>query len=218
MGTIVPIMGTHSPLENKTLSDLFGKTRRAIFSCLFSREHETFYVRQIVRFAGIGQGTIQRELAALTNMGLLLQHRHGNQVFYQANPNCPIFNELKSIIVKTSGIADVLKSALFPVRKLIHAAFIYGSIASGQEHAESDIDVILLGHISSAKVIPLFRPLQNTLGREINSTIYTPSEFKKKLSEEHPFLSRIITAPKIFLIGNENVLKNLGKKRLATSS
>lgn len=115
------------------------------------------------------------------------------------------------MITKTSGIADTLKTALLPAERHIRAAFIYGSIASGRDRSESDIDVILLGQIPSSKVVSLLRPLQDTLGREINSTVYTPAEFKKKLSEAHPFLSRVVAAPKIFLIGNDHDLKNLGK-------
>jgi len=203
-------MGTATKHDN-TLSSLFGKTRRSIMGCLFSRDQETFYVRQIVRMAGIGQGTVQRELGHLAGMGLLLQHRRGNQVFYQANRNCPIFKELKSLIAKTSGIADTLRTALVPLQKQLRAAFIYGSIASGRDHSESDVDVILIGKIPSIKVIALLRPLQNTLGREINSTVYTPEEFKEKLSEGHPFIKRILNAPKMLLIGNENDLKKLGK-------
>ena len=210
LGTIVPNMGTVKRRDN-TLSDLFGKTRRSILACLFSRDRETFYVRQIVRIAGIGQGTVQRELVHLAGMGLLLPHRRGNQVFYQANRNCPIFKELKSLIAKTSGIADTLKTALIPLQEQLRVAFIYGSIASGRDRAESDVDVILVGKVPSIKVVALLRPLQDTLGREINSTVYTPSEFKKKLSEDHPFIARIMNAPKILLIGNENDLKKLGK-------
>lgn len=210
MGTIVPIMGTVIK-RNDTLSGLFGKTRRSILACLLSRDQETFYVRQIVRLAGIGQGTVQRELGHLAGMGLLLQHRRGNQVFYQANPQCPVFKELKTLIAKTSGIGDTIKAVLIPIQKQLRIAFIYGSIASGQDQSESDVDIILVGKTPSLKVIGLLRPLQEPLGREINSTVYTPDEFKKKISEGHPFLKRVLNAPKILLIGNENDLNKLGK-------
>ena len=213
MVTIEPIMGSKNTSDQLTPA-LFGKTRRTVLALLLTHPEESFYLRQIVRSAGLGQGAVQRELQHLTEAGLLLRRRQGHQVHYQANRDSPIFKELKSLVVKTAGVGDILRQALSGLKDRIQAAFLYGSFATGKDRPASDLDLAVIGDVTFGEVVSQLRPAQETLGREINPTVYTPNEFQKKLKAKHHFVSAIIQGPKIMLIGEDRELTGLGKKRL----
>ena len=120
MGTNAPVKGADDSVDNLAAA-LFGKTRRALLALFYGHPEQSFYLREIARAVGAGQGAVQRELAHLTAAGLLVRLRRGNQVFYQANPQTPIFSELKSLIVKTAGVADVLRDlAELGAKRLAH--------------------------------------------------------------------------------------------------
>jgi len=189
---------------------LFGKTQRALLALFFARPEETFYLRQIIRMAGGGQGAIQRELKRWVQAGLLIQTRQGNQVHYQANQALPIFPELKAITLKTCGVAGVLCEALADLAERIVLAFIHGSIAAGTEKAGSDVDLIVVGDASFGEVVASLQAAQERIGREINPSVYSVDEFKKKLRDGHHFLSSVLAGAKIFLIGGESELGRLG--------
>ena len=195
-------------------SVLFGKTKKAILALLFIHAEEAFYLRQIVRNLGLGQGAAQRELSNLSEAGLIVREVKGNQVHYQANRKSPIFEELKSLMVKTAGVAEVLKGALSELREKISLAFIYGSMATGTHRNTSDVDLMIIGQITFKEAVAALRPVQEKLGREVNPSVYSPQEFEKKLAEGHHFLKSVSTSPKIFLIGEDRELTKLGKKRL----
>ena len=214
MVTTEPIMGSTKNISDQLASALFGKTKRAVLALLLTNPQESFYLRQIVRSAGLGQGAVQRELQRLTEGGLLLRRQQGHQVFYQANQDSPIFKELKTLVVKTAGMGDILRQALSGLKDRIKAAFLYGSFATGKDRPASDIDLVVIGDISFGEIVSSLRPAQETLGREINPTVYTPAEFQKKLQAKHHFVSAIIQGPKIMLIGEERELTRLGKKGL----
>jgi predicted nucleotidyltransferase len=194
---------------------LFGKTRRAVLALFYGHPERSFYLREIARAVGAGQGAVQRELAQLTAAGLLVRLRRGNHVFYQADPQTPIFSELKSLIVKTAGAADVLREALAELADKITVAFLHGSLARGQANASSDVDVVIVGNLDFGDVVTALRPAQERLQREVNPTVYTPADFRKKLRTGHHFLTAILGAQRIFLVGGERELAGLGAKRLA---
>ncbi len=202
----------------KDLSSLlFGKTktRRAILSLLYGHPDESYYLRQIVRTTGFGLGPIQRELKQLTEAGLIRRSESGHQVYYQADPASPVFRELKSLITKTVGVADTLRNALAPLADHIILAFIYGSIARGEEKRQSDIDLLVVGSTSFSEVVKALRRAQETLGREINPTVYPAEEFRSRIAEEHYFIREVLSGEKIFVIGDEHELKRLAGERLA---
>ena len=147
MGTIVPIMDTVK-FGHTISTTLFNKTQRGLLSLFFVRPEQSFYLRQVVRIADIGQGATQRELARWVEAGLLLRTQRGNQVYFQANPGSPVFPELKSLAVKTAGLADVLRDALTELAEQITVAFVHGSMASGTENLRSDVDVVEAGDSS----------------------------------------------------------------------
>lgn len=195
---------------------LFGKTRRAVLSLLYGHTDDSFYMRQIVTAVGLGMGTVQRELKALNEAGLIRRTVRGKQVYYQAESGSPIFEELKSILVKTAGIADVLKAALEPLTDRIYTAFIYGSVARGEENRASDVDVLVIGEVTLQEVVSALSSVQKDLGREINPAVYPVDEFRSKLSKKHHFITSVMKEEKkIFLIGGEHDLKKLAGSRQA---
>ncbi|MBU1206815.1 MAG: nucleotidyltransferase domain-containing protein [Proteobacteria bacterium] len=194
---------------------LFGKTRRAVLALFYTNPDESFYLRQAIRAIGLGQGTVQRELTRLTEAGLLVRFVKGHQVYYQANRQSPIFSEMKSLIVKTAGVGDILRVALNDFLDRILLAFIYGSLAAETHKATSDVDLMVVGDLSFAEIAAALHPAQEKLSREVNPTVYSIAEFRKKLQTGHHFINTVIREPKIFLIGDEGELKKLGAKRLA---
>lgn len=190
-------------------STLFGKSRLAILSLLMVDSDKRFYLKQIVKLTQLGVGSVQQELAALSGCGILTRVKEGRQVYFQANPECPVFDELKSIIVKTGGVADILRERLLRLKDEVRVAFVYGSFAEGEDHAESDIDVMVIGSISFAKISDVLGDVQATLRREVNPTVYPVEEFKAK--QATPFMKSVLSKPKIFLIGDENDLEGLAE-------
>lgn len=208
MGMYVPIMGT-VPIESSLAAALFGKTRRAVLALLFGNPDRSFYLREVVRAVAAGQGAVQRELDRLTQAGIVQRRRHGRQVFYQANPRCPVFTELRSIVTKTVGLLDVLRDALDPLRDRIVIAFVYGSAARGELEPTSDVDLLVVGDVAFAEVADRVTPIQNVIAREVNPSVFNPEEVAQRLSDGGHFLSRVTTGPKLFLIGDESELAGL---------
>jgi predicted nucleotidyltransferase len=213
-GTIVPKMSTLPDTDNLSKT-LFSKTRRAVLSLLYSHVDDAFYLRQIARAAEVGLGAVQRELKQLSDAGIIQRIVRGRQVYYQANPRCPVFAELKKLVVKTVGVGAALQAALAPLADRIDLAVIYGSIARSEEHRDSDVDVLVVGKVTFAEIVSSFSEAQKTIGREINPTVYPPSEFRSKLAAGHHFLNTVLRGPMLFLIGDKRELARLAKKPVA---
>lgn len=188
---------------------LFGKTRRAVLALLYSHVEEPFYFRQIARTAGVGLGAVQRELKKLSEAGIIRRTVRGRQVYYQANPECPVYSELKSLVVKTVGVGDVLRAALVPLADRINVAFLFGSLVGGSERSSSDADVMIVGDVTFAEVVSVLGRAQETVRREINPLVYPPEEFQFKLAADHHFLKKTLEGSKFFLIGDEYELAKL---------
>ena len=200
----------------RTLSNvLFSGSRKSILALLYGHVDEQFYLREIARLAGTGIGATQRELRQLSEAGLIQDVRRGRQVYYQANRKNPIFGELKSILAKTSGIRDILHEALTSLKDRIKLAFVYGSIARGEERASSDVDLMVVGEISFSDVVSTLAKIETKLGREVNPTVYGPREFREKLAAKNHFLSAVAREKKLFVIGDEREFRRLGQERLA---
>ena len=187
---------------------LFGKTRRAVLALLYSHVEEPFYLRQIARTAGVGLGAVQRELKKLSESGIIRRTVRGRQVYYQANPECPVYPELKGLVVKTVGVGDVLRAALVPLADRINVAFLFGSLVRGGERSSSDADVMIVGDVTFAEVVSVLGRAQETVRREINPLVYPPEEFQFKLAADHHFLKKTLEGSKFFLIGDEYELAN----------
>lgn len=183
---------------------LFTKTQQKVLGLLFGSPDRSFYANEIVRLAAAGTGAVQRELTRLSEAGLLTAKRVGNQKHYQASRESPLYQELRSIVVKTFGLADVLREALSGTARRIEVAFIYGSVARGSDTASSDIDLLIVGRdLSYAEVAGALSRAETALGRKVTPTIYSPREIRAKLEAKNAFLRKVTAQPKILLIGSD---------------
>ncbi len=180
---------------------LFSSTQQRLFSLLFGQPERSFYANELITLAGSGSGAVQRELQRLTQTGLLTVTTIGNQKHYQANAQSPIFPELRSIVLKTFGAADRLRHALRPIKSAITFACIYGSVAKGEDHAGSDMDIIVVSDILTlGDLFSVMQPLEGLSGRKIHITLYTSEEFSKRRKDRNPFLTKVLTGTIIPLI------------------
>ena len=191
---------------------LFGRTRSSLLAMLYGHTNESFYLRQLARATGSGHGAVQRELAQLTEMGLVVRTTQGNQVLYRANAQSPLFADLKRLIAKTVGVHDTLRSALASLGAMVEVAFVYGSVARHEERPNSDVDVMVLGEASFGDVVAALNPAQKTLGREVNPTVFPASEFRSKVSSGNHFLKKVLSQKRLFLIGTQDELAKLAAK------
>jgi len=167
---------------------------------------ESFHVREIARLTGTVAGTLNRELAVLAEAGVLEKKAVGNQVRYSANSECPIINELTSIIRKTSGFVDVLADALLPLAKNISTAFVFGSMASGKETSGSDVDVLIIGDVSFSKVANVLYATQDILKRDVNPKIFSKEEWMQMRDKNESFIKEVLSKPRLFIVGSDNEL------------
>lgn len=198
--------------ENRLCSGLFGKTRQVVLALLYGRADSSFYTKQILDGVKIGRGTVQRELKNLTDAGIIVREVQGRQVYYRANEKCPIFNELKSIVRKTFGVADVIRQSLAGGTSKIRVVFIFGSVARSADDRRSDIDLMVVGKISFGDAVSLLGQAEEKLGREISPVVYPVAEFKKKVKDDQHFVKTVLEDEKIFVIGDENELRRLAKR------
>jgi predicted nucleotidyltransferase len=147
--------------------------------------------------------------------GLLTRSPRGQQVYYQADPGSPVFVELRGLAVKTTGVAEVLRDALAVLEKRITVAFVHGSMAGGTAKSGSDVDVIIIGDASFGEVVSALQSAQSTIGREVNPMVYPEREFRAKLQAQHHFLSAVMDAPKVFIVGGAHELKRLAEGAMA---
>lgn len=190
-----------------TLSSvLFTEYRGRVLGLLLLHPERSYYLREIARLTATLPGTLKREMDKLLEVGLLTVKKVGNQNHYQANRECPIYEDLSNILRKTSGLSDVLMNALLPLSDKLQSAFVFGSVASGKVNAKSDIDLMLIGDVSYAEVVRRLHPLQGTLGREINPKIYADKEWSKLVKDNGGFVHDVLSKPKLFIIGNEQQL------------
>lgn len=191
-----------------TLSSvLFTEYRGRVLGLLLLHPERSYYLREIARLTATLPGTLKREMDKLLEVGLLTVKKVGNQNHYQANRECPIYEDLSNVLRKTSGLSDVLIAALLPLSEKLQSAFVFGSVASGKVNAKSDIDLMLIGDVSYAEVFPLLHPLQEQLGREINPKIYADKEWNKLMKDNGAFVHDVLSKPKLFIIGNEQQLQ-----------
>jgi predicted nucleotidyltransferase len=194
--------------RQESLADaLFSTTRQRVLALLFGQPSRSFYATELIRLAQVGSGAVQRELSSLEQSGLVTVHRLGTQKHYQANPDSPLFAELRSIVQKTFGLAEPLREALAPLASKITAAFVYGSVARREDTARSDIDLMIVSDkLTYADVYAALEPVGSRLGRVVNPTVYSRSQLAKRIEERNAFLTRVLKQPKVWVIGTEDAL------------
>jgi predicted nucleotidyltransferase len=183
---------------------LFTETQQQILGLLYGQPDRSFYTKEILRLTGMGVATIKRELDRMLAAGILRMSRIGNQHHYQANPQCPIYDELISIVKKTFGLTEVIQRALEPLAGKIDKAFIFGSVASGKETATSDIDLLIIGELGFTEVVNALYPIQEILGREVNPKIYRKDEWALLKTTKDAFVTEVLTKPRMDVIGDGN--------------
>jgi len=212
LDTIEPKMGADT---DAVAAALFGKTRRNVLGLLFAEPEKSFYLRDLARRTHAGQGAVQRELHRLSQAGIIAREGIGRTITYRANPDSPVFEELRSLLAKTVGAAERLRLALSSLKDRTKVAFVYGSYAKETGlRPESDIDLMVIGDASFGEVVELTAAAQNKLGRDINPTVYTEAEFAQRVEDGHHFLVDVLNHPKLFLIGGPRELEQLAEVRM----
>lgn len=207
---IIPKLG----MEYKYMADaLFSKVRQKVLGLIYSNPDADFNTNEVIRACHSGAGAVQRELERLFAAGYVIVKQVGNQKRYQANKSAPSYEEMRGIILKSFGLADVIRESLKSILlKRVLYSFIFGSIAKQTDTAKSNIDLLFIGNdLTYADIFKLLHKTEKQLGRTINPIFYTPSEWKNKVKENNNFINQILKQPKIFLKGNETELKEFGK-------
>ena len=188
---------------------LSSKTRAEFFRLLFGLSSKPLHLREIQRSSGLSIGSIQQEAVTLQKLGLITVRKDGNRTYFEANKEHPLCGDIRRLVLKTSGLVDVVKQAL--KADDIKCAFVFGSVARGEERADSDIDLMVIGDIGLRKLTGLLSGVANKVGREINPHIHSLEEFKKRLVKKEHLVSMIMASPKIFIIGSEDDIKAMAK-------
>ncbi len=180
-----------------------SKARQAIFRLYFTNPDKSFYLRELERELNTPVSMLRKELITLEKESIFFSSKKGNLLYYSLNKNYPLYNEIKSIVFKTIGIQGTLSKVLLPL-KAIKAAFVYGSYAKNIDNAKSDVDLFIIGSPDENKLVEIISKLERELKREINYSIYTSEDIKKKKKLKDSFIEEVIQGKKIFLIGDGN--------------
>lgn len=185
---------------------LFGKTKKSVIALLFANPDRNWHLRELARITSTSPTMIGKELDLLTAAGIVCEESDGNRRRVWANPACSIFDELRGIARKTVGLADVVKEALWDIPD-IEVAFIFGSVARGEERADSDVDVCVIGNASNRAVGEAMGKVEKAIGRPVNAIVYKAKELREKLSNESPFVTKMLSTQKLFLVGDSGELE-----------
>lgn len=194
------------------LEQLFSsRVRVRLLTTFLTNPDARFYTRQLERLLDESPYAIQRELRRLEAIGLLEAQPEANIKYYAVNKDFPIYPELKNIILKTTGVGDVLHEGLAKLGT-VEQAFIYGSVAAGDEDSLSDIDLMIIGKVDLIRLSSVISQLEDSIGREINYIVYERQEMERKLQEGDVFLNNVDSGPKVMLIGREDELRGAEAK------
>ena len=206
-----PAAHAAAPARTSVADALFTATQQRVLSLLFGQPERSFFTKELIDLAGGGSGAVQRELARLQQSGLVVQTVLGNQKHYQANVQAPIFAELRGIVGKMLGPADALRQALAPIAAEVRLALLYGSVAKRSDTAHSDFDLLLVSDtLTLEQVYAALAPAEQQLGRPVSPTLYTSAEFRKRLEQGNPFLTKILAGNTIALIGDKDAVAAAG--------
>jgi DNA-binding transcriptional ArsR family regulator len=190
----------------RPIDALFPKTRQMILAAALTGPNRCWYLADLAKQLGVRPSSLQRELAALVAAGILKRRRDGNRVYYEPDPECPFMPELRGLLVKTAGIVDVLRDALSSQANRIRWAFVYGSLARGEERSDSEVDLMVIGDVGLADISPALKMARERLHREVNPTVYSTAEFTRKLQVGYGFHRGVLDKAKLVLIGDKRDL------------
>ena len=190
---------------------LFSKTKKAAIGVLFTRPDVSFHLRELARMARVTPTMMAKEMEVMTQAGLVVERRDGNRRVFRANATSPIFNELAGIAKKTAGVADIVREALAQVPG-IDMAFIFGSVARGEDRATSDVDLFVVGRCDYGVILDACNKAGDAIGRSVNPVIYTLEELAAPVKEENAFMAEVRGRPRILLMGsNDDIARALGE-------
>ncbi len=203
LGSNMPNMGTAAKKRTTGLADaLFTTTQQRVLALLFGQPDRSFIQQDLIERAGGGSGAVRRELVRLVESGLVTSTVVGKQKHFQANHSAPIFPELRGIVVKTVALTDPLRAALRPLAKRIDFALVYGSVARGEDRAQSDIDLLVVAdELPLEKLFARLAPVEKKLGRTISPTLYTRADFERRRRSGNPFLKKVLAGEHLILLG-----------------
>ena len=190
------------------LTVLFPQVRAEVLRLLFADASRELHLRDLTRQSGLGLGTVQGELEKLSSSDLVTSRRDGNRRYYRANSTHPLFPDLQQLVLKTSGLRDVLADALNGI-KGVEVAFVFGSLASNGGKAASDVDLFVIGDVGLRGLATALRGVGEVLAREINPITMTAEEFRKRRTNDS-FVQDVLGKEKLFVKGNANELERLG--------
>ena len=200
-------------MRNISIADaLLSRTRQRLLSALLLNSNQPVYATELANRIGVRPSTLQRDLGKFTAAGILKMTRDGNRTYFQANEECPVFPELRSLLVKTCGMVDVLRAELAPLASKIKVAAVYGSMASGTETSRSDIDLLLIGSIKMIDLSSLLEQATAKLRRHINPSLYVPGEFSQKTRSSH-FVQSVLGKPLLFILGSNSDLETVAGRK-----
>jgi predicted nucleotidyltransferase len=192
-------------------SALFSQVQLRVLGLLFGQPDRAFHTSELVRLVGSGTGAVQRELAKLAGAGIATVTMSANRKLYRANRQSPIFHELHGLILKTAGLLEPIRQVLERYRAKIEIAFVYGSVASGDDTAKSDIDLMVIGkNLAYGELYAALQQAEQTLLRPVNPTLMTRQEWKQKLADQRSFVRKVVQQPKLFVFGTDDELKRIG--------
>lgn len=207
MGTKKRKINGRAPVGSGIADALFTKVQQRVLAVLFGNPARSFYANELIALAASGSGAVQRELAQLEAAELVTVTRVGNQKHYQANASAPIYEELRGLVLKTSGLVDVLRAALAPLAAQIDQSFVYGSVAKGKDTAKSDVDLMVISEkIAYADLFAALEPAMNRLQRTVNPTLYSRMEIHNRILDGNAFVKRVLAQPKLWVIGESRDL------------
>jgi len=204
----IRIMRNTSP----ALNSLFPTVRQGVLAATLTRPEKWWYLSELAGFLHTGPSSLQRELRSLEQSGILQLRKDGRRTYFKAETRSPIFRELRSIFEKTVGLIPTLRDALRPFAEEIACAFVYGSIARHEEHATSDVDLMVIGTVGLGDLAPSLRKAEKRLGREVNVTNYSIEEFRKKADEGDHFLTTVLKGSLQFVKGEQRDLDAITRK------
>ena len=197
-----------SPLPALGIADaLFSRVQMRLLGIFFGHPDRDFQGAELIRMAASGVGAVYRELGRLVSSGLVKVTPVGRQKLYRANRESPVFDELHGLVKKTVGLMIPISEVLSDFADEIRAAFVYGSMADGTDTADSDVDLLIVGgKLTYPEILTSLQPLEEKLQRSISLNLFSPAEWKRKLDEENAFVLRVLSRPKLFVIGSEDDL------------
>ncbi len=181
-----------------------SRVRARVLGWLLSHPDKRYFVRQLEAVLGEDSTNLSRELARLEGLGILSSEMEGRQKHYRANRDCPLYPELRGLALKTVGLADVLREALTSFADDIDLAFVYGSSATGELTAESDVDLLVVGNVDEIGLHSALASAEPKLGRPVNCMLFTRSEFRRRQKAKTGFLARVLAGPRIAILGDAN--------------